>query len=197
MSIIWPEISVVRRGRVIDASSARKNMYSRTDIDLNIKESERLRSLKCRNKPCTSASCRLKSPAYRLFVQQILWDNKGNFKTAHYSPSVRVAVSSHRIVAWLWCFLFARLHKLLNKQSTCRWFVLMMRCQLRMMTSSNGNIFRVTGPLWGESTGHRFIPITKASRAEFWCFLWSEQRFEQTIEKPVIWDAIALIITSL
>ena len=23
-----------------------------------------------------------------------------------------------------------------------------------MMTSSNGNIFRVTGPLWGESTGH-------------------------------------------
>ena len=25
-----------------------------------------------------------------------------------------------------------------------------------MMTSSKGNIFRVTGPLWGESTGHRF-----------------------------------------
>ena len=23
------------------------------------------------------------------------------------------------------------------------------------MTSSNGNIFRVTGPLWGESTGHK------------------------------------------
>ena len=29
---------------------------------------------------------------------------------------------------------------------------------LSMMTSSNGNIFRVTGPLWGESTGHRWIP---------------------------------------
>ena len=43
-----------------------------------------------------------------------------------------------------------------------------------MMTSSNGNIFRVTGPLWGESTGHRWIPLTKASHAEFWCFLWSE-----------------------
>ena len=27
-----------------------------------------------------------------------------------------------------------------------------------MMTSSNGNIFRVTGPLWGESTGHRWLP---------------------------------------
>ena len=29
-----------------------------------------------------------------------------------------------------------------------------------MMTSSNGNIFRVTGPLCGEFTGHRRIPRT-------------------------------------
>ena len=29
------------------------------------------------------------------------------------------------------------------------------------MTSSNGNIFRVTGPLCGEFTGHRWIPRTK------------------------------------
>ena len=42
-----------------------------------------------------------------------------------------------------------------------------------MMTSSNGNIFRVTSPLCGEFTGHRWIPLTKASGAEFWCFLWS------------------------
>ena len=41
------------------------------------------------------------------------------------------------------------------------------------MTSSNGNIFRVTGPLWGEFTSHRWIPRTKASDAEVWCFLWS------------------------
>ena len=27
-----------------------------------------------------------------------------------------------------------------------------------MMTSSNGNIFHVTGPLRGEFTGHRWIP---------------------------------------
>ena len=37
-----------------------------------------------------------------------------------------------------------------------------------MMTSSNGNIFRVTGPL-GEFTGHRWIPRTKASDADL-CF---------------------------
>ena len=39
-----------------------------------------------------------------------------------------------------------------------------------MMTSSNGNIFRVTGHLCGEFTGDRWIPRTKASDAEPWCF---------------------------
>ena len=68
-----------------------------------------------------------------------------------------------------------------------------------MMTSSNGSIFRVIGPLWGESTGHRWIPLTKASDADLWSFLWSEpeQTVEQTVEMPVIWDATALIMTSL
>ena len=47
------------------------------------------------------------------------------------------------------------------------------RFHFNMMTSSNGNIFRVTGPLCGEFTGHRCIPLTKASDAELWCFLWS------------------------
>ena len=42
-----------------------------------------------------------------------------------------------------------------------------------MMTSSNGNIYRVTGHLCGEFTGPRWIPHTKASDAELWCFLWS------------------------
>ena len=67
------------------------------------------------------------------------------------------------------------------------------------MTSSNGNIFHITGPLWGEFTGHRWIPLTKASDAELWCFLWSvpEQTIEQTIETLVTWDGITLIIMSL
>ena len=60
------------------------------------------------------------------------------------------------------------------------------------MTSSNGNIFRVTGPLLGKFT------FTKASDAELWYFLGSapEQTAKQTIETRVIWDAIALIMTS-
>ena len=53
-----------------------------------------------------------------------------------------------------------------------QWFLLLFNIQL-MMTSSNGNIFRVTGPLCGEFTGPRWIPRMKASDAELWCFLWS------------------------
>ena len=33
------------------------------------------------------------------------------------------------------------------------------------MTLWTGNVFRVTGPFWGEFTGHRWIPLTKASDA--------------------------------
>ena len=67
----------------------------------------------------------------------------------------------------------------------------MIDVDFTMMTSSNGNIFRVTG--------HQWIPLTKASDTELWCFLWSApvQTIEQTIENPVIWDAMALIMTSL
>ena len=37
-----------------------------------------------------------------------------------------------------------------------------------MITSSNGNIFRVTGHLCEEFTDHRWIPRTKASDTELW-----------------------------
>ena len=63
--------------------------------------------------------------------------------------------------------------------------------------SSNEKIFRATGPLWGEYTGPRWIPLTKASDAG--CFLWCapEQTAEQIVDMLVIWDAVALIVTSL
>ena len=68
-----------------------------------------------------------------------------------------------------------------------------------MKTSSNGNIFCVTGSLCGEFAGHRWIPFTKASDAELWCFLWSapEWMVEWTTMRLVIWNIIALIMTSL
>ena len=39
-----------------------------------------------------------------------------------------------------------------------------------MMTSSNGNIFRVTGPLCGEFTGHPWNPLTEAVTRSFGIF---------------------------
>ena len=84
--------------------------------------------------------------------------------------------------------------RLLGLQSWCHVFLFMSL----MMTSSNGNIFRVTGALCGEFTGHRWIPFTKASDTELWCFyLRLNKRLLKTIAKPVIWDTIALIMTSL
>ena len=52
--------------------------------------------------------------------------------------------------------------------------------------------------VWGI---HR-SPVNSPHKGQWrgvWCFLWSapEPTMEQTIETPVIWDAIALIMTSL
>ena len=60
-------------------------------------------------------------------------------------------------------------------------------CMAAMMTSSNGNIFRVTGHLCREFTGLRWIPRTKASDAELWCFLWSAPGW--TVEWCFLWSA--------
>ena len=62
------------------------------------------------------------------------------------------------------------------------WIILMniLRMPINfMMTSSNGNIFHVTGPLCGEFTGHLWISLTEAGGAEPWYFLWSAP--EQTV----------------
>ena len=48
-----------------------------------------------------------------------------------------------------------------------------------MMTSSNGNIFHVSGPLCGELTGHRWIPLTKDSDMELWRVLCLNKRLSK------------------
>ena len=45
-----------------------------------------------------------------------------------------------------------------------------------MMMPSNGIIFNVTGPLWGESPVTSGFPSQRASNMELWCFLWSAPR---------------------
>ena len=44
----------------------------------------------------------------------------------------------------------------------------------------------VTGPLCGEFTGHRWIPLTNAGDAGLWCFLWSapeQHNYETSYKK--------------
>ena len=59
------------------------------------------------------------------------------------------------------------------------------------MTASNGNIFHIPSVIDG-------FTLTKASDAEISNFLvcTPEQTVEQTVEMPLIWDPMALIVTS-
>ena len=70
------------------------------------------------------------------------------------------------------------------RSGTRRWHRLQMSCNYMIM-SSNGNIFRITDLFWKETTGYRWISLTKANDAELWCFLWSapEQTIEQTTRR--------------
>ena len=58
-----------------------------------------------------------------------------------------------------------------------------------MMTSSNGNIFRVTEPLCGEFISHRWIPRTNASDAEL------EQKFKDTLHPALMRQPVVAVGT--
>ena len=86
-------------------------------------------------------------------VPQILYGTKSRWSIFWHSKRFSIAVS----------FVVT------GMPVTSLFFALFPYC-FDMITSSNGHIFRVTGPLCGEFTGHRWIPHTKASDAELWCF---------------------------
>ena len=66
---------------------------------------------------------------------------------------------------------------------------------VHIVTSWRREAFRITGPLWKESIGHRWFPSQRASYVEFWYFLWRqlEQIVEQTVERQLNWDVFTLI----
>ena len=45
-------------------------------------------------------------------------------------------------------------------------FIVIILQSNKIMTSSNGSLFRVTDNLWGEFTGRQWIPLTEANDAE-------------------------------
>ena len=60
----------------------------------------------------------------------------------------------------------------LQGRTVCNWLVIpCINIFEKKKKKSNGNIFRVTGLLCREFTGHRWIPLTKASDVELWCSL--------------------------
>ena len=75
-------------------------------------------------------------------------------------------------------------------------------CAICMMMSRHGSTFRITGPLWGESTGNwwgwlfvrgttRVIGGFPLQMARMWALMFSlllaEQAFDQIGQLPVIW----------
>ena len=72
---------------------------------------------------------------------------------------IRIVHTSRDSAFWQTCLLVpATAEDKIRTQPHGGWWV-----EYVMMTSSNGNIFRVTGHLCGEFTGPRWIPHTKAS----------------------------------
>ena len=67
----------------------------------------------------------------------------------------------------------------------------------RQEMAISGNILLLV--LTPSAIGHLWVALTEASEAELWYFIWSalELIVEQTIDTPVGWNAIALIMTSL
>ena len=86
---------------------------------------------------------------------------------------------------WEWLSIAISIQENLFENTFMQWHAFCIKCIIFldqstspssiqiMMTPSNENLFRITGLLWGELTRHRWIPITKASDAELWYFLWS------------------------
>ena len=84
-----------------------------------------------------------------------------------YFPGACWSTALHRyifiistVLSRLIWFIYHSLQLCFSDSLVLRWLLVFY-----MMTSLNGNNLRVTGPLCGEFTGQRWIPLTKASEA--------------------------------
>ena len=111
--------------------------------------------------------------------ESLCHNNPGTFSTKPMFLTVIIMWGLARSQCPLW-IIRIRNHQCRTKNFG-KWRVPLLSAPIRMMTSSNGNIFRGTGPLCWEFTGHRWILLTKASDAEHLCFLWAalEQRLNK------------------
>ena len=97
--------------------------------------------------------------------------------TCSISHNVHISVLNGALWVWNRCILGSVFHAVYRQDIYCQWGKLNAKYSgelditndeiLLMMTSSNGNIFCVTGPLYGEFTGHRWNPIQRPVTRNF------------------------------
>ena len=109
----------------------------------------------CVSKLTTIGSDNGLSPGRR---QAIIWTNAGIFFIWHWWTNLS------EIIIATYIFSFKKVH---FKLSSGNWRPFFSRAQCVMMTSSNGNIFRVTGPLCGEFTGPGVFPTQRPVTRSF------------------------------
>ena len=84
---------------------------------------------------------------------------QGRKLTSFSLVALRTYSASQEDFHCVYCVVFCRGLILVNLCIPFR--VVSLALKQPMMTSSNGSFFRVTGPLCGEFTGHRWVPFIK------------------------------------
>ena len=126
---------------------------------------------------------------------------KGWYFRLHYAEMVMCAHIHNTIIRlnlW-WCVVWRKYchvdcecHLMLKSQTVCDSFY--SKGRLSDGPRSDGNNFRTTDPLWGESFGHRWFPQQRASDLQLWFhFCWSKHAVEQPNESQVILHAVTLM----
>ena len=92
-----------------------------------------------------------------------------------------------------------------GQERPCVWYMYYDSCNRippDIMMASNGNIFRVTGPLWEEFSGHRWIPLTRpvTRSCEVFCDLRLNERLSKHsrrwwFETPFDYYDVTVMIT--
>ena len=138
--------------------------------------------------------------SYGRVIMSSVWDSmmsKKNVGWPFYAAVVlRLGISDHRqfdCVRYLTC----------KVRQSLKWFHHegdgnnRYRPRINMMTSSNRRIFYFTDPLWRETTGHQWIPLTKASDAELIVFfdLHRNKRYVSIVNTLVLCKTINATIT--
>ena len=119
-----------------------------------------------------------------------------NPSTTHFTPTLKQRRKVMCIIYGVYCKLW--MHLLDLKLAYCAHFKIIWHCQyshpLRGDNTGweHGNAFHIAGPSWGESAGHRWIPLKGPVRQKLDAFF-VVCPLNKALKLMVIWDPTALI----